>query len=251
MADKPDPHQTAVAYVDERYPDAEAGFLGGSVLRGHGTPSSDLDIIVVTTAPPAPFRETVAYRGWTIEAFVHSVESLRVWAAMDVERRKPVLPQLATEGTILVEGPLADQLRREMQQILDDGPPSLSRDQLNAMRYGVTDLVDDLADSPPGLERLTISAALVDNLLQLELDTAGQWTGLRKWGVRRLRELQPELADRLAEAAMAAAVDPQPLIALAEERLGPHGGRLLHGYRAEGQAAMDRWLLANPPSDTH
>ncbi|MGI9598067.1 MAG: nucleotidyltransferase domain-containing protein [Acidimicrobiales bacterium] len=242
MTRKPDPVQTARRFVDRHHPQAAAAFLGGSVMRGQGTETSDLDMVILTTAPPAPYRETLSFDRWTVETFVHSIETLRVWAAIDIAGRKPVLAQLATEGVIIADRGPADEVRSEMQALLDEGPAPLSQAELEALRYGLGDLLDDLADSPAGLERLVISAAVVDQVIKMELETAGQWSGSMKWGVRRLRQLQPDLAEALTGAAAEAAVDPARLIALADRRLDRHGGRLTDGYRADGQQIMDRWL---------
>lgn len=44
-----DPVKAAEDPVEERYPECLAAFVAGSVLQGRGTPTSDLDMVVVTT----------------------------------------------------------------------------------------------------------------------------------------------------------------------------------------------------------
>lgn len=247
MAPKPDPIATATGFVSRRYVEALAAFVGGSVIRGQGTATSDLDlVVVVATAPPAPFRETQVFDEWIIEAFVHSRETLAIWAARDAADRKPVLAQLVTEGRIIADRGPAASIRVEMQQLLDRGPAALSNEELERLRYGISDSADDLAGGPPGLERISVVASLVNDLIRLELETAGQWSGGGKWIIRRLAELDPVLSRRLTDAAAAALTDPTALVSLAEERLDHHGGRLMHGFRADGTRLMEQWLRSQP-----
>jgi predicted nucleotidyltransferase len=35
-------------FLDQRFPECSAAFLAGSVIRGEGTSTSDLDIVIIT-----------------------------------------------------------------------------------------------------------------------------------------------------------------------------------------------------------
>jgi predicted nucleotidyltransferase len=50
----------------ERYEDAAAVFAAGSIVRGHGTPFSDLDLVVVYAQLPCAYRESFRSGGYTI-----------------------------------------------------------------------------------------------------------------------------------------------------------------------------------------
>src|ERR1022692_5262518 len=69
MADM-DPVADAADLVRDRFPDALAAFLGGGVLSACRTATSDLDIVVLLAGPPAPYRESLQFRGWPVELFV-------------------------------------------------------------------------------------------------------------------------------------------------------------------------------------
>lgn len=69
----------ARAYVDEIHPDAGASILGGSAASGRATPTSDLDIAVLYADGHANYAETTRFRGWLVEAFVHTPASLAFW----------------------------------------------------------------------------------------------------------------------------------------------------------------------------
>ncbi len=61
--------------LDDRYPDADVIFLAGSLLRGEGTPYSDLDLVVIFEQLPHAWRESFNFKGYPVEAFVHDPET--------------------------------------------------------------------------------------------------------------------------------------------------------------------------------
>lgn len=251
MGERPDPVTAAHAVAEDRYPEASAAFVGGSALRGEGTPTSDLDMVIISTEPPAPYRETFAHMGWTVEAFVHSERTLRIFSDRDEANRIPVLARIATEGEIVRDSDgVAQRLRSEMVARLDTGPEPLSHAELDRLRYEVTDALDDLADSRPGLERIVVAADVMELLGRVVLTTHSEWWGQGKWMVRRIGVVDQELAIRLQTALRrSVSDDASDLIALAEELLEPLGGRLLHGYRADGTQLMERWLRSQGHGD--
>ena len=67
----------AKAIHDQRYADAEVIFLAGSLIRGEGTPTSDLDLVIVFSQLPNAYRESFCFDSWPVEAFVRDPETLR------------------------------------------------------------------------------------------------------------------------------------------------------------------------------
>lgn len=231
---------TARALVAERFPEATAAWLAGSVVAGTATATSDLDVTVLLPGPPAPFRESLEYDGWPVELFVHSRESVPRWIAQDLERRRPTLVRLISSGVVLVDvDGVGVALAEECASILSAGPGPPSAARLDAMRYGLTDLLDDLTDSTDPAMTAAIAVATWEAAAQLLLAADGRWWGTSKWLVRELREYDAVhgtgYAPRL-HAGLAAAVhqDPVLLAAVVEEVLAGVGGRLWAGYRAEG-----------------
>ncbi|HEX9623408.1 MAG TPA: hypothetical protein VF979_03460, partial [Streptosporangiaceae bacterium] len=110
------------------------------------------------------------------------------------------------------------------------GPPPLSPDELDAHRYGLSDLLDDLAGSTDAGETIVICWYVVKATAELVLLTAGAWIGGGKWLLRELRQADLELADEL----IAARDDPIGLSAIADRVLDRAGGRLWAGYRQQG-----------------
>jgi len=50
--------------------------LAGSIVRGEGTPHSDLDLVVIFDRLPNAYRESFYFGDLPVEAFVHDPETL-------------------------------------------------------------------------------------------------------------------------------------------------------------------------------
>jgi predicted nucleotidyltransferase len=229
--------EVARAFVDQRFPEALAAFLAGSVIRGDATATSDLDIVVLTEREEAPFRESLREGGWPIELFVHTPDSLRRYLARDIDRRRPVLIRMCDEGIVLRDrAGTAARVKEEARELLSRGPAALAEEEIDQRRYGVTDLLDDFEGCEDRLEGLFIAAELAAAAAELLLLRQGRWIGRGKWVPRALRELDPRLVEQLAVAmrAFAESGTKDGLIRFAEDALAPSGGRLFEGYRASG-----------------
>jgi hypothetical protein len=227
-----DPVTDARALVAERFPDARAAFLGGGVLSARRTATSDLDIVVLLAGPPAPYRESVRFRGWPVELFVHDEQSMAYYLADDVAGRAPCMPRMCAQGVVLVDvDGLAGQITAQATALLQAGPPPLPGSELDGCRYGLSDLLDDLAGCTDPGELQVISWHVFTNTARLALLRAGHWLGSGKWLLRELRDLDPGLADRL----LGAIGDPARLTEVADEVLAGTGGRLWEGYYQAGQ----------------
>jgi hypothetical protein len=227
-----EPLADARALVAARFPAARAAFLGAGVLSARRTETSDLDIVVIVAGPPAPYRESVRFRGWPAELFVHDEQSIAYYCAKDVARRQPTMPRLCAEGAVLVDcHGLAGQLRARAAEFLAAGPPPVLGAELDACRYDLCDLLDDLTGSIDSAESLVISWHVFIQTATLALLRGGHWLGSGKWLLRELRDLDPGLADRM----LTAVAHPAQLAQLASEVLASAGGRLWEGYRAAGR----------------
>ncbi len=238
---RPDAVSAAWRLVAERFPDARQAWLAGSVVRGEGTATSDLDLTVLRDGGEV-FRQSLTYDGWPVELFVHTEASIRWFVARDTARRRPSMAHLVATGLPLLPGDSGADLQAECRAVLDAGPPPLDDDELSMLRYGLTDLLDDLADAPGHL-RTAVAVAVWTETADLALALAGSWSGAGKWRARHLRTLDDrqgtQMADEL-DAALRTALDgdPRPLTDLADAVLDRAGGRLWAGFR-----------LAAPPLD--
>lgn len=227
---------TAETVLAARYPDAQFAFVAGSIIRGQGTAHSDIDLVVVYGRIDRARRESFRSGGFPVEAFVHDPGTLRWFMDQDVARGRPSILTMVAEGRVV--GPVttgAEALRSEAGSLLAKGPPTLVAESRDALRYEITDLVDDLRDRRSPQEMLAIGAALHQRLADLMLLGRGRWTGSGKWIPRLLAALDESLSRDFDEAFRRLFADSRPdlLIAFAEAELGHHGGPLFEGDRRE------------------
>lgn len=218
--------------LSTRYADAAFGFAAGSILRGEGTHLSDLDLVVVYERLPAARRESFLAEGVPVEAFVHDPGTLAWFVDEDAARGRPSLLHMIAEGTLV--GTATESARSLQGQVaarLQAGPPSLTQAQRDALRYEITDLVDDLCGERSAAEVVAIGALLHPRLAELALRGRGHWYGSGKWVPRLLARMDPALGQRFdqAFAALFASADRAPVLALAQQELAVHGGRLFEG----------------------
>ncbi len=227
-----DPVTDARALVADRFPEARAAFLGGGVLSARRTVTSDLDVVVLMDGLPAPYRESFRWHDWPAELFVQDARVIGAWFAKDVARRRPTLARMCADGELLldVDGTGAT-VREQALAVLAAGPPPVTQEELDDHRYGLTDLLDDLAGSTDPGETLFICWNTLVATTELALLTAGAWLGTGKWLLRELRAADPALARDL----LAAHDHPADLAQLADRVLASAGGQLWAGYHQQGQ----------------
>lgn len=237
--------EAANAIAKERYPAADLVILTGSVSIGRATPTSDLDIVVVSMEDDeAPYRESFTALGWPAEGFVHTPDSVRSFIRMELADRECWMARMVSSGLVIRDpGKLADVLRAEAQAVIDAGPPPASEEELRNRRHGVTDLLDDVRGDPDGDETLLTAASLPTEVAALHLTISGAWLGgTGKWLLRELRETDPPFADRFVSAMRAhAAGDPTQLISLAIDVLDASGGPLFDGFGESGKARLEKF----------
>ncbi|MFE6509262.1 nucleotidyltransferase domain-containing protein [Nocardioides sp. NPDC057767] len=231
---RPDPVAAARDLVLARFPCAQQGWLGGSVVLGGATPMSDLDITVLDPTATA-HRESLRHLGWPVELFVHTEASIRHFVTQNLAERKPTMARLVARGVPLLPGDGGAAVRHYCDEVLRAGPAPLPTETLTGTRYALSDLVDDLQGVGAGPERTAIAVETWRRTAELVLDVNGCWRGGGKWLMRELIALDvaagttwaPRLDTGLASAI---AGNIGPLRRAAEECLALAGGRLWEGF---------------------
>ncbi len=242
MARDEQPVVTARRLVAERFPEARAAWLSGSVVTGTATATSDLDITVLR-AEGVVHRESLEYGGWPVELFVHTADSVRHFVAQDLARRRPSMARLVSCGVALVDTDGSGAaLAAECARALAAGPGPLDQVGLDALRYALSDLLDDLAGGGDPAVVGAVAVTTWQQAAELLLASAQHWSGSGKWLVRELAAYDAAAGSTYVprlHAALAAAVGGtvEPLVAVGEEILERAGGRLWVGYRAEAVLA--------------
>lgn len=232
------------------YPEADSAFVAGSFMRGQGSLTSDIDLVVLHPSLPQAYRESFVYKGIPVEAFVHDPETLSWFLESDRREGHPALVGMLVEGTLI--GPRQQpgrECKQRAAQIFADGPPLLATDALQRLRYAITDKLDDLAVDRTPAERVAIGAALYPLLAELALRGSNQWNGSGKWTARLLSQWDPSIALQFERAFLNlySGSDSRAVIELAEHILKANGGRLFSGYRSDAPPEC-RSVSASPKS---
>jgi hypothetical protein len=236
-----DPIEAATFALRKHYPDSLGGFAAGSVMRGHGTATSDIDLVVLyDDAFEDVHRSSVIEEGWPIEFFVHNAKAQDYFFEQDRQRGVCVMPSMVASGTMIPEScPELIVQQRKAQRIVAAGPPPLEEAELEFRRYLLTDLLDDLIDAEEPGVLIAILARVHELLGDFALRGHRRWSGHGKALLRCLRQFDAELASRFQRAfAEGFGGDVTAVVELADSILAPFGGRLWAGYRA---SASDDW----------
>jgi hypothetical protein len=165
-------------------------------------------------------------RDWPVEVFANTAAGHRGFVGKEFSRRKPTLARMIATGVqVAGQDNAAALIQDECRATLAGGPGPAPHDLLEDLRYGVTDLLDDLTHSRNRGEATTIGHVLQERLDQLALAVAGPWDGDGTWLYRELRAWDAEWATRW----VAATHDDTLLATIAEESLHVSGGPLFEG----------------------
>ncbi|MFI8574302.1 nucleotidyltransferase domain-containing protein [Rossellomorea aquimaris] len=224
--------EAAKKFVLETFPTCQAALLGGSVVRGEDTSTSDLDIVIIDESLHSEYRESFNLHGWPIEAFVHNRQTIQVYFQKDCQRARPSLPRMVSEGIPILDHPIIPRLKEEANKLLRGGPPKWNSQTIDMKRYFLTDALDDFIGSKERGESIFIASSLGESLHEFVLRTQGHWIGASKWITRALKEYDERFAEDFVEAfdQFYQKGDKQTIVRLVDSVLDPHGGRLFEGF---------------------
>lgn len=128
-----------------RYEGAACAFAAGSIIRGEGTASSDIDLVVVFDRVDRAWRESFVDHGFPVEAFVHDPETLAWFINNDAKSGHPLMLDMIASGTLMgTDVVRADTLQAAARSQLAAGPRPFAGEHCDSIRYQITDLLDDL-----------------------------------------------------------------------------------------------------------
>ncbi len=165
----------------------------GSILRGQGGPTSDIDLYVLHAAP---FRQRLQrrYEGVPFEIFINPPEQVRRYFAEEHAAARPITAHILTTGFVVLDRDLILQdLRTEAATWLNT-PPAPGDDALLWRRYLIADELDnarDVVESDPACASLILHSA-VSRLVEYAFLARGQNLPRQKALVAALAALDPE-----------------------------------------------------------
>lgn len=224
-------------YVLKEYPNSVLAILAGSVVRGEGTETSDLDIVIITDSEELPYRKSVIYQKWPIELFVYNEKTYKEHCQRGVDQARPYLLSMMVEGIPIIDRDKNFHiLKREGEEILNLGPRELNEKEIENYRYMISDLLEDLKGSVDNYESIFIVNKLSFVLSEFIMRLNRRWIGDGKWSYKVLRDFDDELAQVFTEAfsAFYSKSDKQRLVDFTEQILEPVGGVLFDGFKRKG-----------------
>jgi hypothetical protein len=222
---------TVLQLLNGRYEGASAAVAYGSPVRGEDLEYADIDLIVVGDLEGAPLSESIIFGGWPMEIHVHTPATLwEVSERLARTERITRLPHMFTIGEMVFDRDgTGGNLKSRLTDLMVKGPAPMNDSELVLYRHRISDGIADLSDPRPLGEVMFSAAKLARSIAEFVLARNKHWLSTGKALHRNLRQVEPELAERLAEAWSQVGSDPNPLIAVADEVLEPVGGRLFEG----------------------
>jgi predicted nucleotidyltransferase len=226
--------------VEAKFRSAEVAFCAGSIVRGEGTATSDLDLVLVFGKVDQAWRESFVFERWPVEAFVHDPATLDYFfREVDAKSGIPSLPQMVLEG-LVVWGTTAEanKYSAAAKQIMESGPQPLAPEEIRDRIYGIGDLANDLAAPKSREEAIAIGAQLYGALGDFALRSKGLWSGEGKQLVRALERQAPQLKSEFTAAfeRLLSKGDSRGVLELAEKLIVPFGGSNFDGFRRDAPA---------------
>lgn len=223
---------TVEHFIEAYFPNCQAAFMAGSVVRGEATSQSDIDIVIISEEEKTMSRRCFIYNNWPIEVFVYNPSTFDTFFEGDCMLGNPFLPRMCAEGSIITGEQMASAIKEKATERLRLGPPAWTEDQIDYHRYLITDLLDDFIGSLDDSESIFIVNKLAERVHEFILRTNRTWTGEGKWVIRSLKQFDHNICDRFCNAFNSYYVkrEKAPVVNFVDDVLQQHGGRLFEGY---------------------
>lgn len=219
----------------EKYSNAEFLILAGSIIRGEGTRTSDLDIVVIYEKLDCAFRESFIYEGIMVEVFAHDLSTAKYFMyTVDFNDGAPILATMITEGIVIPnETELSDEVKRIAEEFISNGPKESNISKINSMRYSITNLIDDLRDSKNRYEQIATGCRLYEEVAELYFSANRIWNGKAKSIVRVMKKHDQKFVVRYNDSfdLLFKNGDDSMVVGISEEVLNLVGGYLFNSYR--------------------
>lgn len=230
--------------IETKYPSALVAFCAGSIIRGEGTATSDIDLVIICSDIKHAWREAFIFEGWPVETFIHDPSTLNYFfSEIDAKSGIIALPQMVADGIVVWGSALeGENFKSIARSIINAGPAPLSSEGVRNRIYMISDLIDDLRAPKSREEAIGTVVRLYDILADFALRSQRHWSGSGKQISRALQRQNPKLHEDFISAfeAFFSKNEADPLFQLAQKLVEPFGGFIFDGYRRD---APEHWKL--------
>lgn len=218
--------------VGDKYPSCDGALMAGSIVRGEGSETSDIDLIIYDDSIGRGYRESFYYDNVPIEVFVHSKKSFEYFFNYDCVKKMPSLPVMVMESIIIKEATYFKELKEKAKIIYDKGPGELQESELDFMRYFITDLRDDFIGSTDEFETILIANELIIKLHEFFLLSNNKWIGKSKWIKKSLLKYDSDFQLRFEKIFLEfySSREKSNILKLIDEITQPYGGEFFEGF---------------------
>lgn len=228
--------EAAKQFINTHFPDCNVAILSGSVIQGRETQHSDLDIVIIDDTKTNPFRESFFESDWPIEAFILTNDTYRDLFEINRYQGIPTLQRMCAEGIIIKDDGTAGEIIDEAREILQKGPMPWTVEEMNLVRYEISECLEDLSGSDCHYENIFVVNKLAGLVHQFVLRMNGCWIGDGKWSVRSLQMYNAAFSNQFFKAfdTFYKTESKDIVIQFVDALLAPYGGRLFEGF-SEGK----------------
>lgn len=230
--------QAFKTFVERRYGARDmVAFLGGSVAKGTAIEGSDADgvIILADGETPRGTRQQTVVDGIPLDIGIYNMAGLKHRLAQEHKGANPYVMETLATGDVVANprSPLAREAQRNAGQYWQDGPAALRRSDQRSLRVEISELAEKIHSTTDHAEGCFLASMMMPKLAHLHLRLNGQWTGSGRKLLTRLRDHDPDYAQRLHHAvhvALSTKADKFPLLGMVQETLKPVGGLTRRGF---------------------
>ncbi|MFZ4715426.1 MAG: nucleotidyltransferase domain-containing protein [Bacteriovoracaceae bacterium] len=246
MTIKLSPQETAQKIYLEKFPDCAGILLAGSVMRGEGTPSSDLDIVVIYERLDNAWRDSFHFEGWPVEVFVHDLETLNYFfQSLERPSGVPSLPSMVIEGKMIPSAnPILEKAKNLAKKVVDAGPIPWTEKEIMRGRYNITDICDDMKSPRSDAELIASGVRLYEVITDFYFRSKNKWSAKGKSIPRRWRQENEDLAEKFIQAFedLFQRKTTNSVMRFAEEVLTPYGGWLFENSKISAPSEWRKLL---------
>lgn len=211
-----------VYFVKEKFPDAYAAFLTGSMVDGFANHESDYDVYIITHTRDFVFSESFVDKGRKLQAIHLPLSKVDEILALDACTRTGIHLGCFSKALILIDtDDYLSSLIEHCKKLFLEGPTECSVQELTLLKVNCLNLLSDLAGNDRDEEKVMISYELYKSFIRFYLNYHRQWNSVNKHLARQMKNANQNLSQKLLSAMKQfhKSFEPKPLLNLINKEI--------------------------------